>query len=112
MSQNKRFTAVFYPQANVLSLRRYTTWLLLLQDEKGLPVTQASLGVSAGMFGKGHGHGMPTTPQVTEYRGNGIYQVEGVLFNMPGQWTFLIDVEREGIRDRIRIDMDIDYSVL
>jgi hypothetical protein len=39
-----------------------------------------------------HGHGLPTSPQATEYLGDGRYLIEGVRFNMGGWWELKFSI--------------------
>lgn len=39
-----------------------------------------------------HQHGMNYTPQVTD-QGKGVFQIDGMLFHMPGEWEIQVDIE-------------------
>lgn len=110
--QTQQFSARFSPIESQLVLGQHSQWLLELRDSKNKAIDNASIAISAGMFGEGHGHGMPAAPAVTEYLGEGVYKIEGVLFNMLGSWTFLFDIEASQVRDRIRIDVNFDHRHL
>ncbi|BCH32162.1 auxin-binding protein [Mesorhizobium sp. L-8-10] len=58
--------------------------VLTLATPDGKPVEGAHITVGGGM--PQHGHGLPTSPEVTAYLGDGRYRVEGVRFNMSGWW--------------------------
>lgn len=109
---NGVYGASFQPVAGKLALGEYSVWKLKLVNASGQPLDKASIGISAGMFGEGHGHGMPTSPVASAYLGDGFYQIEGVLFSMLGDWTFFFDVEQDGQRDRIRIDLGFSADYL
>jgi len=109
---NGVYGASFQPVAGKLALGEYSVWKLKLVKASGQPLDKASIGISAGMFGEGHGHGMPTSPVASAYLGGGVYQIEGVLFSMLGDWTFFFDVEQDGQRDRIRIDLSFSADHL
>ena len=53
-----------------------------------------------------HLHGMPTDP-VTEERGGGLYDVKGMLFQMPGHWQIHVDVVQDGIASRATFDVHL-----
>jgi hypothetical protein len=53
-----------------------------------------------------HGHGMNTAPRVTSLGGNR-YQVEGMLFHMPGDWVLLVDVARGVSKERVVFPLQI-----
>lgn len=110
--QAQQFSASFSPIESQLILGQHSQWLLSLSEENNSAIDNASIAISAGMFGEGHGHGMPAAPVVTEYLGNGVYKIEGVLFNMLGTWTFFFDVDASGKRDRLRVDVDFNHSHL
>ena len=63
---------------------------LALTDSEGRRVDGATLGVDGGM--PEHGHGLPTQPRITRALGDGRYLVEGVKFNMGGDWTLRVEV--------------------
>ena len=39
-----------------------------------------------------HGHGLPTRPRMTRALGDGLYEIEGVRFNMGGWWEFRLAI--------------------
>ena len=70
-------------------------------------MTGAAIAIAGGM--PGHGHGLPTQPQVTEELGGGRYRIEGVKLNMVGAWVIEVFVQTAALRDRLRFDLAIDY---
>ena len=60
------------------------SWLLTLKTAAGAPVEGAAIIVSGGM--PQHNHGLPTSPQATDYLGEGRYRIDGVKFTMSGWW--------------------------
>jgi hypothetical protein len=54
-----------------------------------------------------HRHGMNYRPQISA-RGAGRYTAEGLLFHMPGRWQLSFDVDREGRRDRLESDIEVE----
>lgn len=81
------------PDALPITVRKMHVWTVTLLTAAGAPVTKARIAIGGGM--PQHGHGLPTTPQVTKNLGNGRYLIEGVKFNMRGWWTFELAVEGE-----------------
>jgi hypothetical protein len=59
-------------------------WVLTLKTPDGKPVEDATIGVDGGM--PQHGHGLPTSPAVAGYLGEGKYKIDGLRFNMSGWW--------------------------
>ena len=78
------------------------TWTLHLEDETGNPVENAEITVDGDM--PEHGHGLPTKPRVTQYLGNGDYLVEGMQFQMDGEWYVEFTVAVDGDTDTVRFD--------
>jgi hypothetical protein len=54
-------------------------------------------GIDAAMVS--HGHGMPTRPEVIGCRSN-VYWVDGLYFQMAGEWSVYFDITIGGITER------------
>ena len=80
------------------------SWTVRLLDRKHAPVKRARIKVSGDM--PAHGHGLPTAPIAVE-RGRGLYQLQGMEFQMPGLWYVQLDVRAGARRDSIRIRFTI-----
>jgi YtkA-like len=70
--------------------RQLQTVRVTVVDDSGRPVDGAMLAIDGGM--PEHGHGLPTRPRVTRNLGDGIYEIEGVRFNMGGWWEFKVEI--------------------
>jgi hypothetical protein len=81
------------------------TWTIVLLDAQGAPVEHARIGVTGGM--PGHGHGLPTAPEVTEEFGMGRYRLDGVKFNMTGRWVVDFDISSPIGDDTARLELDL-----
>src|SRR4030067_376226 len=69
-----------------LPLNQIHSWTLHVETADGQPVENAEITVGGGM--PQHGHGLPTSPEVTEnLGGGGDYLVEGMKFQMLGWWA-------------------------
>ena len=68
------------------------SWTVTVQEADGTPLEEARISVDGGM--PQHGHGLPTSPAVTQALGDGQYLIEGMKFNMGGWWE--IDLAIEG----------------
>ncbi len=99
------YRATLSPDAMPITVRKMHVWTVTLLTAAGAPVTQADIVVSGGM--PQHGHGLPTTPQVTKNLGNGRYQIEGVKFNMRGWWTFDLTINGEAGADVVTFNFDL-----
>ncbi|TGP26216.1 MULTISPECIES: FixH family protein [unclassified Mesorhizobium] len=78
------FVASFEPERGVVRHGELQSWLLTLKTAAGAPVEGAAITVSGGM--PQHNHGLPTSPQATDYLGEGRYRIDGVKFTMSGWW--------------------------
>ena len=78
------FVASFQPERGVVRQGELQSWLLTLKTVKGAPVEGAAITVSGGM--PQHSHGLPTSPQATDYLGDGRYRIDGLKFTMSGWW--------------------------
>lgn len=80
-------------------------WTFHLEDADGVPIEGASITVHGDM--PAHGHGLPTEPRVTDYLGNGDYLVEGMQFQMGGEWYVEFVIAADGIEDVVRFDFTL-----
>ncbi|TGT35104.1 FixH family protein, partial [Mesorhizobium sp. M8A.F.Ca.ET.167.01.1.1] len=78
------FVASFEPERGVIRQGELQSWLLTLKTAAGAPVEGAAITVSGGM--PQHNHGLPTSPQATDYLGEGRYRIDGIKFTMSGWW--------------------------
>jgi len=106
-SDSGRLTGRLAPESGAVELGKFQTWILELRQTGGDAVTGAAVAIAGGM--PGHGHGLPSQPQVTEEIGSGRYRIEGVKLNMVGAWVIELFVETSAGRDRLRFDLAIDY---
>ncbi|PAQ07062.1 FixH family protein [Mesorhizobium temperatum] len=81
---NGLFVASFEPERGVIRQGELQSWLLTLRTGAGTPVEGAAITISGGM--PQHRHGLPTSPQATDYLGDGCYRIDGVKFTMSGLW--------------------------
>jgi len=79
------------PNAGETTVGPIQQWTIFVMTPEGTPIDGATVGIDGGM--PQHGHGMPTTPQVTDDLGNGGYLVEGMKFSMGGWWTMKVTVD-------------------
>ncbi len=103
-TENGAFEVTIRPETEPVPLNRIHSWTLrVAATEGGAPVEGASIHVDGGM--PEHGHGLPTAPEVTEELGGGDYRVEGVRFNMAGQWEFSFEISADGKTDRVTFNL-------
>ncbi|MGX5841984.1 FixH family protein [Mesorhizobium sp. ArgA1] len=85
-TDNGLYVASFVPERGVVRQGELESWLLTLKTKTGASVERAAIAISGGM--PQHSHGLPTSPQVTDYLGEGRYRIEGLKFTMSGWWQF------------------------
>ena len=106
-SLGQLFKIVIYPKDGKKIIGQYHDWVIHIEDAKGKTVDNARMAISGGMVT--HGHGLPSKPQVTSYLGKGNYLIEGVLFNMAGDWTLQFVIWTPTHRDRARFDFGVAF---
>lgn len=87
----KNYQLTIQSQLEPVAINRIHSWELEVRDVQGKPVANATIQVDGGM--PTHDHGLPTAPRVTKELGPGRYLLEGMKFQMGGEWEvhFLID---------------------
>src|SRR5262245_59882545 len=88
-SAEGRYVATLEP-ATPLRPRQMQTIRVAVRDAEGRAMDEAQISSDGGM--PQHGHGLPTRPRVTRNLGDGIYEIEGVRFNMGGWWEFKLAI--------------------
>ena len=101
-SAARQFTATLQPD-QPLRPRRMQTVRVAITDAAGAPVDDATIQVDGGM--PQHGHGLPTRPRVTRALGNGLYEIEGVRFNMGGWWEFKLAINAASGSDVVTFNL-------
>jgi hypothetical protein len=98
------YTATLQPAAP-LRPRQLQTVRVAVTDAQGRPVDGAAITVDGGM--PQHNHGLPTRPRVTRNLEGGVYEIEGVRFNMGGWWEFKLAISTpEGV-DSVTFNLDL-----
>ena len=92
-------------RSSQLPVGQFTTWTLAVTDSQDKPVRQAEIRVGGGM--PGHGHGLPTAPQVQPSDQSGQYVLNGLKFSMHGQWEIKLFIESEQTQDVAVLELDI-----
>ena len=91
--------------ARPLRPREMQTVRVTVRDTEGHVVDQAQISIDGGM--PQHGHGLPTRPRVTASLGDGIYEIEGVRFNMGGWWEFKVAIVGSSGADTVTFNLDL-----
>jgi hypothetical protein len=103
-ARGQYFTASFTSSVRPVPINSMHTWTVWITDSSGRPVTDATVKITGDM--PDHGHGMPTVP-VARALGDGAYALEGMQFQMPGDWYVELQIESAGRRDSVRFDFTL-----
>ena len=98
------YTATLMP-TEPLKTRKLQAVQVAITDAQGEPVQNAQITIDGGM--PQHGHGLPTRPRVTRHTGNGVYDIEGVRFNMGGWWEFTLAITTASGADRVTFNLSL-----
>jgi hypothetical protein len=105
-SDNGLFKVSYTPASGTVPVNQMHQWTLHVETADGQPVENATITLDGDM--PQHGHGLPTSPQVTEYLGNGDYLVEGLRFQMGGWWVMDFAITAVGQSDTVRFNMIVE----
>ena len=103
-SAEGRYVATLEP-AKPLHPRQMQTVRVTVRDAEGRAIDEAQISVDGGM--PQHGHGLPTRPRVTRNLGDGIYEIEGVRFNMGGWWEFTLAIAGSRGADTVTFNLNL-----
>ena len=96
---NGLFKVSIEPEKGAVRQGELHAWLVTVTTATGQPVEYAAIDVSGGM--PEHNHGLPTSPQVTDYLGNGHYRIEGMKFTMGGWWQLRLSISAAAVCDTV-----------
>jgi hypothetical protein len=103
-SSSSRYVATLEP-ARPLRPRQMQTVRVTVRDVEGRAIDGAQISIDGSM--PQHGHGLPTRPRVTGNAGDGIYDIEGVRFNMGGWWEFKLAIAGPHGADTVTFNLDL-----
>jgi hypothetical protein len=106
LSDSGLFKVSWKSDPAIVPLNQIHTWTLHVETSDGQVLEDATILVEGGM--PQHGHGLPTSPQVTEYLGNGDYLVEGLRFQMTGYWEVKFIISANGVSDSITFNLNLE----
>jgi len=92
-------------QVDPVPLNTIHAWVVEVRDAQGKPVNDAQIDIDGGM--PAHGHGLPTKPRVTDDLGDGRYLIDGLKFQMPGEWVIDLTISAGSGVDKARIDLSL-----
>jgi hypothetical protein len=102
-TNNGAFVVSFKSELDPITLGSMHSWILHVETADGQPVEGATILVDGGM--PDHGHGLPTSPQVTQDMGSGDYLVEGLRFQMGGWWEVKFNISADGVEDNVTFNI-------
>jgi hypothetical protein len=107
LSHDGSYRVSFTPSPNPIPMNElFTLDVEVLDGTTGIErIPDAELAVDAAM--PAHRHGMNRIPRVNA-RGNGAFEVTGMLFHMPGHWELYFDVTRGGVTERTQLDVNLE----
>lgn len=100
---NGLFWVAIEPEAGEFRQGELHAWIATVKTAQGQALEGADIKVDGGM--PAHNHGLPTSPQVTAYLGDGRYRIEGVKFSMGGAWEFRLAVTAEAGTDNVTFNL-------
>lgn len=103
-SASGRYVATLEP-LRPLRTRQMQTVRVIVRDAEGLAIDEARISIDGGM--PQHGHGLPTRPRMTRSLGEGIYEIEGVRFNMGGWWEFTLAIAGSRGADTVTFNLSL-----
>jgi hypothetical protein len=102
-SDNGLYRVSYMASTGNIPVNQMHEWTLHVENADGAPVGDATITVDGDM--PQHGHGLPTSPRVTQYLGNGDYLVEGLKFQMGGLWLMDVTITANGQTDAVHFNM-------
>ena len=106
LSDGGLFRVSYSSDASPLPLNQIHSWTIHVETADGQPVEGAEILIDGGM--PQHGHGLPTSPAVTEDLGNGDYRVEGMKFQMLGAWEVKFNITANGQSDNVTFNLILE----
>ena len=104
VTSNGLYTVTLQP-VEPLAKRRLQQVRVQVLGADRTPVDGATITVDGGM--PQHGHGLPTRPRMTQRLGEGVYQIDGVRFNMGGWWEFKLAIAGTAGTDSVTFNLDL-----
>jgi len=97
-SADKKYRVTLYSNTFPIPMQKIHSWTAHIERANGKPVEKAKIYIHGGM--PVHRHGFPVTPRVRKYLGDGDFLIEGIKFNMIGDWEMRLNIKEKTIRDR------------
>lgn len=104
-TENGLYHSSLEPAISPVTVGAIHNWTVEVKTPDGAPVDDATISIEGGM--PQHGHGLPTSPRVTEALGEGRYLIEGMKFNMPGWWTLTLHIDGSSGADEATFNLSL-----
>ena len=105
LTDGGKYRVTIRPPDDRVPMRTLHSWILHVEDMKGVAIDSAAICVDGGM--PEHGHGLPTRPAVTEALHNGDFRVDGMKFSMSGWWVVKLTIDGPPGPDSIRFNLKL-----
>ena len=105
-SENGLFVVTVVSQMDPVVINETHSWLIHIETPDESPVTDAEISIEGGM--PEHNHGFPTAPRVTENQGGGDYLLEGMRFNMGGEWVLTLEIQSGDQTDSVTFEFELN----
>lgn len=105
-SKNGAFRVAYMSDSMPIPINTFHGWKVYVETAAGKPVTDAEIAIDGDM--PQHGHGLPTKPRVARNLGGGVYEIEGMKFQMPGWWEVNLTVTSGGVSDRVGFNLMLE----
>lgn len=100
---------VLHSQVSPIPLNQMHSWTIEIQADQPIASNtlweSAVIRVSGGM--PAHNHGLATSPQVTDYLGDGRFLLEGVRFHMAGVWILQLQIQLDNRHYTAQVELTI-----
>ena len=103
VSDKNIFRVSYLSSEDIIPVNQMHQWTLHVETVDGKPVENATITVDGDM--PQHGHGLPTSPRVTKYLGNGDYLIDGMKFQMGGWWLMDFTIAANAQTDIVHFNM-------
>jgi hypothetical protein len=103
VSDKNIFRVSYLSTENIIPVNKMHQWTLHVETVDGKPVENATIKVDGDM--PQHGHGLPTSPRLTKYLGNGDYLIDGMKFQMGGWWLMDLTITADTQIDAVHFNM-------
>lgn len=102
-SKDGSFRVAYLSDSMPVPINKFHGWKVYVETAAGTPVTDAAIAIDGEM--PQHGHGLPTKPRVARNLGGGVYEIEGMKFQMPGWWVVNLTISSGGASDQVSFNL-------